>query len=149
MLQVLLVAEPFPTPCRSLSRVVGSVVRGRPCQPAVAVGVVYSSMAICAGVSCAIRITWPNRPHRAVMADTLIGPHANQFIRKQLYLFTNTRKTLMTTATEHAGFTVSPQSTRASGVSINKFIKLCIPFVVFRKREERQLLQLTAAHSCP
>ncbi len=36
----------FPTPCRSLSRVVGSVVRGRPCQPAVAVGAVYSSMAI-------------------------------------------------------------------------------------------------------
>ena len=44
-------------PVRSLSMVVGSVVRGRPCQPAVAVGVMYSSMAICAGVSCAIRIT--------------------------------------------------------------------------------------------
>ena len=32
-------------------------MRGRPCQPAVAVGAMYSSMAICAGVSCAIRIT--------------------------------------------------------------------------------------------
>ena len=47
----------FPTTCRSLSRVVGSVVRGRPCQPAVSVGAMYSSMAICAGVSCVIRIT--------------------------------------------------------------------------------------------
>ena len=39
----------FTTPCRSLSSVVGSVVCGRPCQPAVAGGAMYSSMAICAG----------------------------------------------------------------------------------------------------
>ena len=75
----------FPTPCRSLSRVVGSVVRGRPCQPAV--GVMYSSIAIFAGVSCAICITRPNRPHRALMADTLIGPHSHLSYRILLEIF--------------------------------------------------------------
>ena len=39
------------TSSRSLSRAVGSVVHGHPCQPATSAGVKYLSMASCAGAS--------------------------------------------------------------------------------------------------
>ena len=45
----------FPTLCRSLSRVVGNVVRGRPCQPAVAVGAMYSSIGLYREIAIAIQ----------------------------------------------------------------------------------------------
>ena len=54
--------------------------------------------------------------------------HANQFIRKQWSLFTI-----------HS----IAQSNRACCVSI-KFNKMCIPFVIFRKREERQPLSCSS-----
>ena len=44
-------------------------------------------MTICAGVSCAIRITWTNIPYRALMADTLIGPHSHLSYRVLLEIF--------------------------------------------------------------
>ena len=59
----------FPTTCRSLSRVVGSVVSDHPRQPTVCLGAMYSNMAICTGDSCVIRIIWLNRPNALICLD--------------------------------------------------------------------------------
>ena len=65
--------------------------------------------------------------------------HAHQFIRKQLSIFTNTRTTLYDYSHRTHRIHIIAQSNRACCVS-SKLNKMCIPFVVFQKREERQRL---------
>ena len=68
-----------------------------------------------------------------------IRTHINLYANSCLFSRIHVRR-CRTTANEHTGFTLwYAQSNRACCVS-SKFNKMCIPFVVFRKHEERQLL---------